>query len=110
MPIEQIVVQRFSVTSSNSFEHVLENLHAAVGHPDMREFMRDVAAASTYADLESVIHKAVGVSGLMELIRFDLGEIVRKERGARAPPGGGQSAHHEANARSCARLQVPTRR
>jgi uncharacterized protein (DUF302 family) len=51
----------------------------------MKAFRRNVAAASTYAELENVINKAIGGSGLMEFTRFDLGEILRKERGAKAP-------------------------
>ena len=85
MTTKQVRVQRFSVTSSKSFEEVVARLEAAVGHPDMNEFRRDVASAKTYAELEKVIHKVIGASGFMEFIRFDLGEIVRKERGDEAP-------------------------
>ena len=85
MTTKHVRVQRFSVISSKSFEEVVARLEAAVGHPDMNEFRRDVASAKTYAELEKVVHQAIGVSGLMEFIRFDLGEIVRKERGEEAP-------------------------
>ena len=85
MTTKQVSVQRFSVTSSQSFEEVVARLEAAVGHPNMNEFRRDVASAKTYAELEKVIHKVIGASGFMEFIRFDLGEIVRKERGDEAP-------------------------
>jgi uncharacterized protein (DUF302 family) len=44
-----------------------------------------VAAAKSYAELEGIVHGAVGVSDLMVFTRFDLGEILRKERGAKAP-------------------------
>lgn len=84
-PLRDVQVQRFSVTSSNSFERVVAGLEAVVGHPDMSAFQRNVAAAKTYAELESVIHKVIGPSGLMEFIRFDLGEILRKEQGGTAP-------------------------
>ncbi|MGD0218324.1 MAG: DUF302 domain-containing protein [Desulfobaccales bacterium] len=85
MTMRQVNVQRFSVTSSKSFEEVVTKLEAAVGHPDMHGFRRDVASAKNYAELEKVIHQAVGVSGFMEFIRFDFGEIMRKERGKEAP-------------------------
>ena len=42
-------------------------------------------AAHTAADLENVVQKAVGSSGLMELVRFDGGEVFRKERGGDGP-------------------------
>ena len=85
MPTIQITVQRFSVVSRNPFESVVAKLGATIGHPDMRAFSRDVTAARTYAELEQVIHKAIGTSGLMEFTRFNIGEILRKESGAETP-------------------------
>jgi len=85
MTITEIHVQRFSVTSSKSFESVVTRLKAAIGHPDMNVFPRDVTSAKTHAELEQIIHKAIGASGLMEFARFDIGEILRKESGAETP-------------------------
>ena len=85
MTTKQVSVQRFSVISSKSFEEVVAGLEAAVGRPKIDQFLRDVASAKTYAELEEVIHKVIGASGFMEFIRFDFGEIMRKERGADAP-------------------------
>jgi uncharacterized protein (DUF302 family) len=85
MATKQIIVQRFSVTSSKSFQEVASRLEAAIGHPDMRIFLRDVTSAKTYSELEKIVNKAIGPSGFMEFTRFDLGEVVRKERGPEAP-------------------------
>ena len=85
MAIRQIAVQRFSVISSQRFEDVLAKIDAGIGRPDMRSFGKDVAAASTYLELEEVIHKVIGKSGFMEFARFDLGQILRKESGKNAP-------------------------
>ena len=85
MPTIQITLQRFSVVSRNPFETVVAKLGATIGHPDMRDFSRDVTAAKTFAELEEVIHKAIGTSGLMEFTRFNIGEILRKESGAETP-------------------------
>jgi uncharacterized protein (DUF302 family) len=82
---KQIAVQRLSVITSKSFEDVVARLEAAVGHPNMDAFRKDVASARTYAELEKVIHAATGASGFMEFGRFDFGEIVRKDRGKEAP-------------------------
>jgi hypothetical protein len=76
----QINVQRFSVISAKAFEDVV----AAVGHPDLGVFRKDVAASKTYAELENVVRRAIGLSDLMEFARFDLGEVLRKERGHEA--------------------------
>ena len=85
MPTIQISVQRFSVVSRNPFESVVAKLGATIGHPDMRAFSKDVTGSKTYAELEQVIHKAIGPSGLMEFTRFNIGEILRKESGAETP-------------------------
>jgi uncharacterized protein (DUF302 family) len=85
MATRQIQVQRVSVTSSRSFHDVVAGLEAAVGRPDMKAFWASVAAARTEADLEAVVHNAIGSSGLMEFVRLDMGEVLRKERGAEAP-------------------------
>jgi uncharacterized protein (DUF302 family) len=60
-------------------------LEAPVGHPNMTSLMSDITLAKSFAELEKVIHAATGASGLMQFMRFDLGEIVRKERGDNAP-------------------------
>jgi hypothetical protein len=85
MPTIQISVQRFSVVSRNPFESVVAKLSATIGHPDMRAFPQDVTAARTFAELEQIIHKAIGASDLMEFARFNIGEILRKESGAKTP-------------------------
>jgi hypothetical protein len=38
MTTRQIIVQRFSVTSSKPFQDVVSRLEAALGHPDMSMF------------------------------------------------------------------------
>jgi uncharacterized protein (DUF302 family) len=85
MPMIQIHVQRFSVVSSRSFEEVVRRLTATIGRPDMKAFHSALAAAGTLADLEEAIQGAIGPSGLMEFIRFDAGEVLRKERGGQDP-------------------------
>ena len=84
MPIKQISLQRFSVISPKSFTEVLTKIESAIGHPDMAAFGRGIKAAKTFAELEGLVNRAVGPSGLMEFIRFDLGEVLRKEH-ASAP-------------------------
>ncbi len=76
MATRQIEIQRFSVTSSKSFEKVLAAVDAAVGHPDLNEFRRKLGSTTTYAAMEKTIREVVGPSGLMEFIRFDHGEIL----------------------------------
>jgi len=53
--------------------------------PGALRYSSALTAAKTYQDLERVVHKAVGTSELMAFARFDLGEILRKQRGNAAP-------------------------
>jgi hypothetical protein len=81
----EVQVRRFSVVSSRPFEEILGKLAATFGHPDMMAFHSGIAAARTGADLEEVVLEAIGPSELMEFVRFDAGEVLRKERGGRGP-------------------------
>ena len=51
----------------------------------MNAFHSAVAAARTVADLEEVVQGPIGSSDLMEFVRFDAGEVLRKERGGQEP-------------------------
>jgi uncharacterized protein (DUF302 family) len=72
---------RLSVTSYKSFEDVVVAFEAAVGHPNMSGFQNEISETKSYAEMEGIIQKGLGKSGFMELARFDLGAILRKERG-----------------------------
>ncbi len=78
-------MERFRVISAKAFEDVLAKLGAAIGHPDINLFRNDVAATGSYDELEDLVCRVVGPSGLMEFARFDLGEVLRKERGQDVP-------------------------
>lgn len=85
MPTIEVQLRRFSVVSSRPFEEIVRRLTATIGHPDMNAFHSAVAAARTVADLEAVVQGVIGSSDLMEFVRFDAGEVLRKERGGQGP-------------------------
>ena len=85
MPTIEVKVRRFSVVSSKPFEEIVRRLTTSIGHPDMKAFHAAIAGATTLADLEEVVQGAIGSSDLMEFIRFDAGEVLRKERGGQGP-------------------------
>lgn len=85
MPTIEVQLRRVSIVSSRPFEEVVRRLTPTIGHPDLKAFHNAVAAAKILADLEEVVHGAIGSSGLMELVRFDAGEVLRKEQGAHGP-------------------------
>jgi uncharacterized protein (DUF302 family) len=81
----RIEVERQVVISARPFDHVVARLEAAIGRPDMRAFARGVATAKTVADVARVVHDSIGASGLMEMARFDLAQMLRKETGTDSP-------------------------
>jgi uncharacterized protein (DUF302 family) len=85
MPTIEVQLRRVSVVSSRPFEEVIRRLTATIGRPDMNGFHKAVMAATTVADLEVVVRGAIGSSDLMEFVRFDAGEVLRKEQGSHGP-------------------------
>jgi uncharacterized protein (DUF302 family) len=85
MPTIEVRVRRISVVSSKPFKEIVRSLTATIGRPDMNAFHIALTAATTIADLEEVVQGAVGPSDLMEFVRFDSGEVLRKERGGHGP-------------------------
>jgi uncharacterized protein (DUF302 family) len=85
MAIRQILVDRFSIVSSKQFAEVVAGIEAAVGHPNMIEFGKNVAAARSWRDLEDFIHGIIGPSGFMEFVRFNPGQILEKALGPSSP-------------------------
>jgi hypothetical protein len=77
--IRNIQVERWSVISSRPFEEIVTVLGAAVGHPEIRAFSREISAAGSLAGLETIVERALGPSGFMEFMRLDLGGIVASE-------------------------------
>jgi uncharacterized protein (DUF302 family) len=55
-------------------------LESAIAHPDMRALWTEINSATTYPELENVIQKVLGPTGLMEFQRFDMGGFMRKEK------------------------------
>jgi uncharacterized protein (DUF302 family) len=85
MPTIDIQVQRFSVVSQRPFDEVMRRLTATIGRPDLKAFHDAVASATTIGELEAVVRDSVGSSDLMEFVRFDSGDVLRKERGGQGP-------------------------
>ena len=85
MPTIDIQVQRFSVVSQRSFDEVIRRLTATIGRPDLKGFHDAVASATTMGELAAIVRQAVGSSDLMEFVRFDAGDVLRKERDGHGP-------------------------
>jgi hypothetical protein len=81
----RVEIERFSLISSKPFQSVLAALKAAVGHPDMAEFAKATKGAQTFAELEDVVRRGLGESGLMFFLELDHGSILRKETALDTP-------------------------
>ena len=85
MTIKKVKIDRFSVTSFKPFEEIVAAIEAAVGRPDMVEFVKEIQGALTFAELNNVINSNLGRTGLMMFMKFDLGATLRKENGLNTP-------------------------
>ena len=85
MPTIEVRVRRTSFLSAKPFHEVIERLTAAIGHPDMSVFHSALLDAANITELEEVVRRAVGSSELMEFVRFDAGEVLRKGRNGEGP-------------------------
>ena len=104
MSIREVRVQRVGVITTQPFDTVVARIDEQIGHPDMAAFRKSISAAQNEAEMEKVVGPATQPNGLMELARFDLGEVLRKENGAARPESShccGESADHEGNGEAC---------
>jgi uncharacterized protein (DUF302 family) len=85
MPITKIEIERFSTTTPKPFEDVVAALKAGVGRLDLAEFARASRSPGTFAELEQVINRDMGKTGLMLFLDFDHGAVLRKESGLDKP-------------------------
>jgi uncharacterized protein (DUF302 family) len=85
MAIQQIDVERFSVTSSKPFDSVIAAIEAVVGHPDMHEFAKHAAEGTSFAEFQRFVEASLGESGFMEFTRFGIGAVLQKESGQATP-------------------------
>ncbi len=81
MTIQEVPVQRVSIVTSASFDTVIAGIDAAIGHPDMVEFRKNISSAQNLSEMQKVVNAVTQPNGLMEFTRFDLGEVLRKESG-----------------------------
>jgi len=85
MTVSKVETERFSAIASKPFEAVVAALKSAVGHPDMGGFLKTMNGSPTFAELESMVHKSLGRTGLMLFMAFDLGAVLRTETGLGTP-------------------------
>ena len=85
MAIKKVEIERLTLKSSKSFEAVVTALKAAIGQPDMVEFIKETKGARTFSDLESAVQRGLSPKGLMLFMELDQGGVLRKETGLPTP-------------------------
>ena len=85
MAIQKIEVQRFSLITTRPFDAVVASLKAGVGQLDLAAFASASKSQVAFAELEQVINRNMGKTGLMLFLEFDHGAVVRKETGLKKP-------------------------
>jgi len=81
----EVSVERVSLISSRRFEDVVAAIDAAVGHADVGIFAGKIGAAMNYGEVEKIVKEVIAPSGFMEFARYDLGTVLRKDRGDKSP-------------------------
>jgi uncharacterized protein (DUF302 family) len=79
MPVRRIEIERFSVTTPKSFEAVVAALKAGIGQLDLIDFARASQSQGPFTELQKVINRDMGKTGLMLFLEFDHGAVLRKE-------------------------------
>jgi uncharacterized protein (DUF302 family) len=71
-------MQRWSITSTKPFDVVLASVEEAIGRPNMIEFTAKMTAATSYEEMQKIVHGSVSEIGLMEFMRLDQGAVLAK--------------------------------
>jgi uncharacterized protein (DUF302 family) len=85
MTIAKVDVERFSLTSSKPFDAIVAAFKSAVGQPDMVEFFKETKATKSFPDFKRFVQSGLGRTDLMLFAEFDLGDVLRRETGSKAP-------------------------
>jgi uncharacterized protein (DUF302 family) len=83
--IKKLEIERFSLTSSRPFDAVVATLKTGVGRLDLAAFAQASHSAGTFSELEKVIGRDMGKTGLMLFLELDHGAVLRKETGGDKP-------------------------
>jgi uncharacterized protein (DUF302 family) len=70
--------RRWSIISQKPFDAVVAEVEAKIGRPNMGEFVARMTAATSYEEMEIVVHDSVSEIGLMEFMRLDHGAVLAK--------------------------------
>src|ERR1700683_2714683 len=70
--------RRWSIISQKPFDAVVAEVEAKIGRPNIAEFLARMTCATSYEEIEIVVHDSVSEIGLMEFMRLDHGAVLAK--------------------------------
>jgi hypothetical protein len=73
-----IPVERVTLSSSRSFDDVVDGIYRGIGRPDFGGFLADLAAAKSFDDYAAVVHAAVGPANLLRFLELDDGSALAR--------------------------------
>ena len=76
--IRKLEMERFTVISAQPFDEVVAAIKASIRNPNMAEFWKSTQEAKSAADLDAIVRRVLGRTGLMLFVEFDHGAVVRK--------------------------------
>ena len=76
--VEKVEVERFTLITARPFDEVVAAIKASIGHPDMTEFWKSIQEAKSAAEMDTVVQRVLGRTGLMLFVEFDHGMVIRK--------------------------------
>ena len=62
MQTRQVNMQLWSITSPKPFDVVVASVEEAIGRPNMGEFAAKMAAATSFEEMQKVVHRASAIS------------------------------------------------
>src|ERR1700683_401508 len=78
MQTHEFIGRRWSITSQKPFDAVVAAVEEKIGRPNIAEFVARMTAATSYEEMEIVVHDSVSEIGLMEFMRLDHGAVLAK--------------------------------
>lgn len=76
--VEKVEVERFTLITARPFDEVVAAIKASIGHPDMTDFWKSIQEAKSAAEMDTVVQRVLGRTGLMLFVEFDHGMVIRK--------------------------------
>jgi uncharacterized protein (DUF302 family) len=78
MQTQEFSGRRWSITSQKPFDAIVAAVEEKIGRPNIAEFVARMTAATSYVEMQKVVHESVGEIGLMAFLRLDHGAVLAK--------------------------------